>query len=280
MSDLDRQEREDDAWYDDDFEAGYKAALVDRGEPRSDDVEIVAQHLAEREHGGPFSPDGPICEGYKDEARMLLSRLNTAREDTTPCPTCGGRLEAGEGSRRSKGGVRAVSLDSGKIPPIRLTNEQAEKLRRIEVEARQGPVKGCEHDNTLMQGECDCEPVAVPKPPPAREDVSFYVKAGTVCLFGPNLAAKPLPKGMLVVPETELLAAREDTERPDELSKMDEVELQRLAAHSLPEGPCRVCGNLGMSKVGGDFLCLPHFIELEKFISDRERDTEQESNGV
>ncbi len=57
-------------------------AAAAREEPKGDDVEIVALYLAEREHGGPCSPDGPICEGYKDEARMLVARLTAAREDT------------------------------------------------------------------------------------------------------------------------------------------------------------------------------------------------------
>jgi hypothetical protein len=40
-----------------------------------------------------------------------------------------------------------------------------------------------------------------------RKGTSFYVKAGTMCFFGPNLAAKPLAEGMLVVPETGPVAA-------------------------------------------------------------------------
>lgn len=40
-------------------------------------VEAVAHRLAERDHGGPL-PGGEVCEGYKDEARMLLAAAKQA----------------------------------------------------------------------------------------------------------------------------------------------------------------------------------------------------------
>ena len=45
--------------------------------------------------------------------------------------------------------------------------------------------------------------------------------------------------------------------------KLDEVDLQRAAASTLAEGPCLVCGLLGMNKVPGGYLCASHFAEFE-----------------
>lgn len=43
------------------------------------DVEAVARHLAERDHGGPLTGK-PICTGYKDEAAVLLAHIFEARQ--------------------------------------------------------------------------------------------------------------------------------------------------------------------------------------------------------
>jgi hypothetical protein len=65
----------------------------------------------------------------------------------------------------------------------------------------------------------------------------------------------------------------EDTERPE----VDPVVLQRAAAQ-LPEGLCRVCGNLTLEKFDDVWICIAHkqhFIEwLEKAVQDTERPDE------
>jgi hypothetical protein len=68
-------------------------------EDEGGDIEIVARHLAERDHGGPLPKDvaEEICEGYKDEARILLSRIQLARVVRT--------VEQGTGSDAYKGFV-------------------------------------------------------------------------------------------------------------------------------------------------------------------------------
>jgi hypothetical protein len=102
------------------------------------------------------------------------------------------------------------------------------RLRRLR-DVFVGPWMAETERNALEAENADLRAaLAAREGPQDDEDMSFYVKAGTVCLFGPNLAAKPLPEGMLVVPESQgtiasyqrfeaaALAARRDTERPDE----------------------------------------------------------------
>jgi hypothetical protein len=51
---------------------------------------------------------------------------------------------------------------------------------------------------------------------------------------------------------------------------LDPAVRQRIAASTLPEGPCIVCGALGMTKVADDgYLCIPHAIEFERSVAAR-----------
>ena len=74
-----------------------------------DEVEIVARHLAERDHGGSPRHGVEVCEGYKDEARVLLAQL--AREDTERRDD--GVRRDWKCKRCASGRWVAVSLDGG-----------------------------------------------------------------------------------------------------------------------------------------------------------------------
>lgn len=123
----------------------------------------------------------------------------------------------------------------GKIQPIRLTEEQADKLRQSELEVRRSPAKGCEHDNTLLQGECDCEPVAALEDSERLSDCcKAEVRVGggkeNTCYYVCSVCEKACG------------THREDTERPDARRVViDFLDAWRFCPVASSPNPSRQC---------------------------------------
>jgi hypothetical protein len=123
------------------------------------------------------------------------------------------------------------------------------------------------------------------------EGFTLYVRALGTPIGAEQRRNYQITVEWLIEKAGDVLAAREDTERPDGLSAFDALravdpehevrspmapaDLQRAAAQ-LPEGPCRVCGNLTLEKFEGIWFCPLHKAYFEEYLARLVRDTEQE----